>query len=102
MVLDWNRIAIRTLLQQGASPFAQARFMSITQLAVFEAVNSITKQYESYPGTPVVAADGASVEEAAVTAAYKVLKFYFPTNADLEARLGGGGDSRRLDWSCRG
>ena len=52
VVLDWNRIAIRTLLQQAQSPFAQARFMSITQLAVFEAVNAITKHYEPYPRPP--------------------------------------------------
>lgn len=84
VVLDWNRIAVRTLLQQSQSPFAQARFMSITQLAVFEAVNSITNQYEPYPGTPVVAAVGASAEAAAVTAAYRVLKTYFPANAALE------------------
>lgn len=85
VVLDWNRIAVRTLLQQGQSPFAQARYMSITQLAVFEAVNAITKQYEPYPGTPVVAADGASADAAAVTAAYRVLKTLTPANADLEA-----------------
>jgi hypothetical protein len=85
VVLDWNRIAVRTLLAQGQSPFAQARFMSITQLAVFEAVNSITQHYEPYPGTAIVASVGASVEAAAVTAAYRVLKTYFASNAALEA-----------------
>ena len=34
VVLDWNAIALSTLDIQGASPFAHARFMSITQLAV--------------------------------------------------------------------
>jgi hypothetical protein len=42
VVLDWNAIAVETLVSQGQNPFAQARFMSITQLAVFEAVNRIT------------------------------------------------------------
>ncbi len=72
--------------------------MSITQLAVFEAVNAITKQYEPYPGTPIVASVGASVDAAAVTAAYRVLKTYFPANAATRDRLPGGdrGAFRRL------
>src|SRR5712671_4872330 len=77
VVLDWNAIAVSTLVAQGQSPFAQARFMAITQLAVFEAVNAITGDYRPYLGT-VAAPAGASVDAAAVTAAYKVLKNYFP------------------------
>jgi hypothetical protein len=84
VVLDWNAIAVSTLVSQGANPFAQARFLSITQLAVFEAVNAITGDYEPYLGT-VVAPAGASVDAAAVTAAYRVLKTYFPTAPDLDA-----------------
>ena len=81
-VLDWNAIAISTLTSQtpGVSPFAQARFMSITQLAVFEAVNAITHKYEPYLGT-VVAPAGASASAAAIAAAYTVLKTYFPGSA---------------------
>src|SRR5580765_7768955 len=41
VVLDWSAIAVSTV-SQGQSPFTQARFMAITQLAVFEAVNAIT------------------------------------------------------------
>jgi hypothetical protein len=57
--------------------------MAITQLAVFEAVNAITGDYKPYLGT-VVAPAGASADAAAVTAAYRVLKTYFPTNASLD------------------
>src|SRR5205085_5369204 len=77
VVLDWNAIAVSTLIGQGQSPFAQARFMAITQLAVFEAVNAITGDYKPYVGS-VVAPAGASADAAAVAAAYNVLKFYFP------------------------
>jgi len=83
VVLDWNATAITTMLSQpapGVSPFAQARFMSITQLAVFEAVNAINGDYQPYLGT-VVAPAGASAEAAAVAAAYNVLKNYFPGSA---------------------
>ena len=83
VVLNWNWIAVTTLISQGQSPFAQARFMSITQLAVFEAVNAIAHQYEPYLGT-VVAPAGASADAAAVAAAYNVLKHYFPGNATLD------------------
>jgi hypothetical protein len=62
VVLDWNAIAVATLVGQSQSPFAQARFMAITQLAVFEAVNAITGDYTPYLGTVVapVERDGGS------------------------------------------
>src|SRR6266511_3119766 len=42
VVLNWNATAVSTMLGQSPAPnpFAQARFMAITQLAVFEAVNA--------------------------------------------------------------
>src|SRR5438067_11857190 len=79
-VLDWNAIAVSTLIGQGQSPFAQARFMAITQLAVFEAVNSITGDYKPYAGN-VAVSPGARADAAAVAAAYNVLKYYFPAPA---------------------
>jgi hypothetical protein len=83
VVLDWNAIAMSTV-SQGQSPFAQARFMTITQLAVFEAVNAITGDYKPYLGT-VVAPAGASTDAAAIAAAYQVLKNYFPLAPNLDA-----------------
>ena len=84
VVLDWNAIAVSTLVSQGQSPFAQARFMAITQLAVFEAVNAITGDYKAYLGT-VAAPVGASADAAAVAAAYYVLKNYFPLAPNLDS-----------------
>ena len=84
VVLDWNAIAVSTFIGQGQSPFSQARFMAITQLAVFEAVNAITGDYEPYLGT-VVAPAGASTDAAAIAAAYAVLKHYFPLATNLDA-----------------
>lgn len=82
IVLHWNRIAVETLVAQGQNPFNQARYMSIVQLSVFEAVNAITGEYEPYLGT-VVAPDGASVEAAAIEAAYRVLVNYFPGDPNI-------------------
>jgi hypothetical protein len=85
VVLDWNAIAASTLISQGQSPYAQSRFMAIIQLAVFEAVNAITGDFKPYLGT-VVAPAGASADAAAVTAAYAVLKNYFPLAPNLDSQ----------------
>jgi hypothetical protein len=78
VVLDWNAVMVTTV--SGQNPFAQARFAAITQLAVFEAVNSITGDHEPYLA-PVAAPPGASPEAAAVAAAHAVLINYFPAAA---------------------
>lgn len=77
-VLEWNAIMVSTTA--GQNPFFQARFAAITQLAVFEAVNAIDKDFDPYLGT-VAAPRTASAEAAAVAAAHAVLKNYFPANA---------------------
>jgi hypothetical protein len=77
-VLDWNKIAVDTAAV-GQSPFAQARYAAIVQLAVFEAVNAVTHEYRPYLGT-IVAPPGASADAAAVQAAYDVLVNYFPNS----------------------
>jgi len=78
VVLDWNAIMQSTV--SGQAPFPQARFAAITQLAVFEAVNAIRKDYQPYLGTIAATAD-ASAEAAAVAASHTVLKNYFPASA---------------------
>lgn len=85
VVLEWNEIAINAILPNGP-PFTAARFMTITQLAVFEAVNAISGKYEPYLGT-IGAPAGASEEAAAVIAAHDTLVAYFPAQtAALNAR----------------
>jgi hypothetical protein len=77
-VLEWNAIMVRTTT--GQNPFFQARFAAITQLAVFEAVNAIDKDFDPYLGT-IAAPRSASAEAAAVAAAHGVLENYFPASA---------------------
>jgi hypothetical protein len=79
-VLDWNEIAINTAIANGQNPFDQARYSAIVQLAVFEAVNSITGDYRPYLGT-IVAPHGALPDAAAIQAAYRVLSTYFAGSA---------------------
>src|SRR6266702_5940658 len=80
VVLDWNAIAVETAVANHQNPFAQARYAAIVQLAVFEAVNSITGEYKPYLGT-ITAPPGASAEAAAIEAAYHVLSTYFPASS---------------------
>jgi hypothetical protein len=80
VVGEWNAIMVATV--SGQSPFAQARFAAITQLAVFEAVNAITADYKPYLGT-ITAPASASVEAAGIAAAHTALR-------NLKRRSSGG------------
>jgi len=80
VVLDWNVIAVNTAITNGQNPYAQARYATIVQLAVFESVNAITGEYHPYLGT-IVAPRDASPEAAAIQAAYRVLRTYFTASA---------------------
>ncbi len=85
VVLDWNTIAVNTAVANKQNPFAQARYAAIVQLAVFEAVDAVTGDYQPYLGT-ITAPAGASAEAAAIEAAYQVLNTYFPaSHAALDA-----------------
>jgi hypothetical protein len=79
VVLQWNEIAVTTVGAQP--PFPATRSMAMVQLAVFEAVNSISGKYEPYVGV-IGAPAGASTEAAAVAAAHGVLKALFPAAGD--------------------
>ena len=81
IVLRWNEIAARTAT--ATNPFNQARIGAIVQLAVFEAVNAITGDYEPYLDPPIAAPSGASVDAAVIVAAHKVLTTYFPAPATV-------------------
>jgi hypothetical protein len=84
LVLRWNQIAAQTAT--ATNPFNQARVGAIVQLAVFEAVNAVTKDYEPYLNPPTVAPPGTSAEAAAIIAAHNVLATFFPAaSAALDA-----------------
>jgi hypothetical protein len=80
VVLDWNEIMVA--LVQDQPPPHQNRLAAITELAVFEAVNAVTGDYEPHLGT-VAPVPGASADAAAVAAAHDVLVNYFPERAAL-------------------
>src|SRR5690349_21335306 len=63
VVLRWNQIAVQTAI--ATNPFNQARVGAIVQLAVFEAVNAVTREYEPYLDPATIAPPGTSAEAAA-------------------------------------
>jgi hypothetical protein len=81
-VTDWNEIMLATFAAQtpAVNPFAAGRFAAITQLAVFEAVNAVERDYHPYLGA-IEAPRGASAEAAAIAAAHGVLTRFFPSSA---------------------
>ena len=97
VVTDWNAIMEATVTNGTVTPtnaVLQSRWGAIVQLAVFEAVNAIEKDYEPYLGV-VVAPAWASPEAAAIAAAHRTLVTLRPTSAgDLDAAPGtlAGGD----------
>ena len=77
-VTDWNAI-MQTTVATSSAPF-QARAGAIVQLTVFDAVNSITGDYEPYLGL-IAASPGASPEAAAIAASHRVLVALVPGSA---------------------
>jgi hypothetical protein len=79
-VTDWNAIMEATVAAPPTNPFFQARWGAIVQLAVFEAVNAVERDYEPYLGT-ISASPSASPHAAAVAAAYRTLVTLRPASA---------------------
>lgn len=77
-VTDWNAIMQTTVASSNA--FFQGRNAAIVQLAVFEAVNTITKNYTPFLGS-LTAPSGASPDAAVVAAAHRTLVTLYPGSA---------------------
>ena len=79
VVTEWNAIMQAVVTTAPSNPNFQTRWGAIVQLAVYEAVNSITGDYEPYLGMTVDAPEGASIDAAVIVAAYDTLVGLRPT-----------------------
>jgi hypothetical protein len=86
-VVDWNAIAVTTALSGNPliSPASTTSggtsiYLAYMHLAVFDAVNAIDRRFQSY-GPVISAPEGASLDAAAIAAAYTTLVYYFPDQA---------------------
>ena len=89
VVLEWNDLAVRLTLQAvpALAPVQQTRVMAIFQLAVHDAVNGITGDYETYL-TPPAPPQNALPEAAAIGAAHEALRNLFQgKDALLDSQL---------------
>ena len=79
VVTDWNTIASTTIVTNGGeAPGASAVWFAYSSLAVYDAVNAITGQYQPFYYRFAAPAN-ASMGAAAVAAAHRVLVNYFPS-----------------------
>ena len=80
VVLEWNEIALVATATASPNPLLQIRSMAIVQVAVHDAVNAITREYETYLSTGNDPWSG-SPEAAAIAAAHVALTHLFPAQA---------------------
>jgi hypothetical protein len=83
VVTEWNQIALTKTLTvvPAQAPVQQTRTMAIVQVAVHDAINAFTREFQTYGSPPSPPANG-SVEAAAIAAAHQALKALFPGQAD--------------------
>jgi hypothetical protein len=89
VVLDWNATFLNATKAagegnsfKGIAPPAQARILAIAHTAVYDAVNAFDRIYEPY-SVDLYAPSGASVEAAAVGAAYRTAVELFGGDLNL-------------------
>jgi len=84
---DWTDVAVQTAVANKQAPFVQTRTLAMVHLAVFEAVNAIAGDYQSYTGLPA-APPGTSMDAAIAQAAHDTLAALYPSQrASFDAQL---------------
>ena len=78
--MEWNEIALNATVTAGQGPVPQARSMTIVQVAVHDAVNTMTRRHSTYLDYRPPPA-GASADAAAIAAAHRVLVTLFGTQS---------------------
>jgi hypothetical protein len=91
VIMEWNEITERTLSESGQPLPNLIVYYGFTALAMYDAVVAIEGRYEPWSQLRRAQAN-ASPQVAAATAAYRVLRHYFPSSAaaltaDYEAAL---------------
>jgi hypothetical protein len=92
VINTWNEVTQRTLVENGVPIPLSNLYYAFVSLAMYDAVVAINGRYEPW-AAKLRAHPGASTEVAAATAAYLVLRHYFPESAtalnnDFRAMLG--------------
>jgi hypothetical protein len=101
-VMEWNQIALAATVTAGQGALPQIRSMAIVQVSVHDAVNAISRRYDTY-----LDIDrrwwSASADAAAIAAAHHALVSLFPAQAaELNAARDASLKARGLTESDRG
>ena len=80
-VIEWNQIALAATVTANQGPVPQIRSMAIVQVSVHDAVNAITREYDTYLNIGRRAWAGSD-EAAAIGAAHYALVHLFPLQED--------------------
>src|ERR1051326_6005151 len=78
VILDWNALMLDCIRVDDTAPTISTRSFAILHAAIYDAVNSITRRHQPYQ-FELSAPTGASVEAAAVGAAYTVISILYPS-----------------------
>ena len=90
VVLDWNEVTLAAIQRTSTPPPVAARALTMTHVAIYDAVNSIEPTHQSFRVYYAVSPTG-SRESAAAQAAFRVLQQLFPSERTrLEAALAKG------------
>ena len=84
VIMEWNvtAAALSVLPASALAPVAQGRVMAIVQVAVHDAVNGITREYETYLSHGP-APENASPEAAAIAAYHHALLNLFSSQSEM-------------------
>jgi hypothetical protein len=78
VVLDWNALAIDAIRNDDTGPTLSTRNLAILHTSIYDAVNSIQRTHQPYR-FQVDPSGNASIEGAAVAAAYEVMTSLYPS-----------------------
>src|SRR2546423_604295 len=79
VIRDWNIVASTTIVANAGKPPAVATIdLVYVNIVMYDAVNAIDGRYTVFSVSPPTPTAGASEEAAAVSAAYSVLKTFYP------------------------
>lgn len=77
-VTEWNEVTLQAIRVAASSPPVAARALAMVHVAIFDAMNAVTRGYRPYVVDTTVSLD-TSREAAAAQAAYTVLTPLFPS-----------------------
>lgn len=78
VIIDWNNVALNTIRAGNVNPPQGSRALAMMHAAMFDAVNAVDPQYQSYH-CDEVAQPGTCPVAAAAVAAHDVLASLYPT-----------------------